>query len=60
VTIEDSPYYALSGADGKFVIKNVPPGKYTVEAAHRKAGALTQEIEVKDTDATVNFTFEAK
>jgi plastocyanin len=60
VTIEDSPYYALSGADGKFVIKNVPPGKYTIEAAHRKAGTQTQEVEVKDTDATVNFTFEAK
>jgi hypothetical protein len=60
VTIEDSPYYALSGADGKFVIKNVPPGKYTIEAAHRKAGTKTQEVEVKDTDATVNFTFEPK
>jgi hypothetical protein len=60
VTIEDSPYYCLSGVDGKFVIKNVPPGKYTIEAAHRKAGAVTQEVEVKDTDATVNFTFEAK
>jgi plastocyanin len=60
VTIEDSPFYALSGADGKFVIKNVPPGKYTIEAAHRKAGTQTQEVEVKDTDATVNFTFEAK
>lgn len=60
VTIEDSPYYALSGADGKFVIKNVPPGKYTLEAAHRKAGTVTQQVEVKDTDATVNFTFEAK
>ena len=60
VTIEDSPFYALSGADGKFVIKNVPPGKYTIEAAHRKAGTQTQEVEVKDTDATVNFTFVPK
>jgi hypothetical protein len=60
VTIVDSPYYALTGADGKFVIKNVPPGTYTIEAAHRKAGASTQQVVVKDTDVTVNFTFEAK
>jgi len=60
VTVVDSPYFSVSDKDGKFVIKNVPPGKYTVEAAHRKLGAQTQEVEVKDTDATVNFTFEAK
>ena len=60
VSVFDSPYYCISDKDGKFVIKNVPPGKYTLEAAHRKLGVQTQEIEVKDTDATVNFTFEAK
>jgi len=60
VTIVDSPYYAQTGADGKFVIKNVPPGKYTIVADHRKAGESSQDIEVKDTDVTVNFTFEPK
>jgi plastocyanin len=60
VTIEDSPYYSVTGTDGKFVIKNVPPGKYTIEAAHRKAGAKTQDVEVADKDVTVNFTFEPK
>jgi len=56
----DSPYYSLSGKEGKFVIKNVPPGKYTVEADHRKLGALTRDVEVKDSDVTVNFTFDVK
>jgi plastocyanin len=60
VTVIDSPYFCVSDKDGKFAIKNVPPGKYTVEAAHRKLGPQTQEVEVKDTDATVNFTFEAR
>jgi plastocyanin len=61
VTVVDSPYFCVSNKDGKFVIKNVPPGKYTVEAAHRKLGAQTQEVEVKDGDVTVNFpAFEAK
>ena len=60
VSVFDSPYFCVSDADGKFTIKNVPPGKYTVEAAHRKLGNKTQDVEVKDADVTVNFTFEAK
>ena len=60
VTVVDSPYYAISDKDGKFVIKDVPPGKYVVEAAHRKLGSQTQDVEVKDGNATANFTFEIK
>jgi plastocyanin len=60
VSIFDNPYFAVSGTDGKFVIKNVPPGKYTVVADHRKAGEQTQTVEVGDKDVTVNFTFQVK
>jgi plastocyanin len=60
VSVFDSPYFSVSDKDGKFVIKNVPPGKYTVEANHRKAGAQTQDVEVADKDVTVNFTFTVK
>jgi len=60
VSVMDSPYFCVTDKDGRFVIKNVPPGKYTVEADHRKAGTQTQEVEVKDSDVTVNFTLEAK
>jgi plastocyanin len=60
VSVFDHPYFAVSGADGKFTIKNVPPGKYTLEAAHRKLGTQTAEIEVKDDGAVQNFTFSPK
>ncbi len=60
VSVFDSPWFCVSGSDGKFTIKNVPPGKYTVEAAHRKLGAQTQDVEVKDGDVTANFTFTVK
>jgi plastocyanin len=60
VSVFDHPYFAVSGGDGKFTIKNVPPGKYTLEATHRKLGVQTAEIEVKDTGAAQNFTFEIK
>jgi plastocyanin len=60
VTLFDNPYFSVSGADGKFVIKDVPPGKYTIVADHRKLGEQTQTVEVSDKDATVNFTFHVK
>ena len=61
VTIEDSPYYAVSGKDGKFTIKDVPPGKYTITASHRKLGKQTLDVEVKDSSVTVLFpAFEVK
>jgi plastocyanin len=60
VSVFDSPWFCVSDKDGKFVIKNVPPGKYTVEAAHRKLGAQTQDVEVKDGDVTANFAFAIK
>jgi len=61
VSIFDHPYFAVSSRDGTFKIANVPPGKYTIKASHRKAGTSTQEIEVKEGEpAKADFTLEAK
>ncbi|HZF00909.1 MAG TPA: carboxypeptidase regulatory-like domain-containing protein [Methylomirabilota bacterium] len=60
VSIFDSPYFSISGKDGKFTIKNVPPGRYTVVANHRKLGEQTQTVEVAGKDVPVKFTFEIK
>jgi plastocyanin len=57
----EHPYFAVTGKDGTFKIASVPPGKYTVEAAHRKLGKVTKEIEVKEGEpAKVEFTLEVK
>lgn len=61
VSVFDHPYFAVSGKDGTFKIGNVPPGKYKIRAMHRKAGSVTQEVEVTDAaPAKVDFTLEAK
>jgi plastocyanin len=61
VSVFDHPYFAVSAKDGTFKIANVPPGKYKIQAAHRKAGTVTQEIEVKEGEpAKADFTLEVK
>jgi plastocyanin len=61
VSVFDHPFFAVSAKDGTFKITGVKPGKYTLKAAHRKAGSTTQEIEVKEGEPTkVEFTLEAK
>jgi hypothetical protein len=56
VTVVDNPYFAVTDKDGKFTIKNVPDGKYTVEIKHRKAGTTTKEVEVKGGSVTADLT----
>ena len=60
VSIFDHPYFAVTGADGSFTIKNVPDGKYTLVIAHRKAGNVEKPVEVKGGNVTVNAELEAK
>src|ERR1035437_3431988 len=60
VTVVDSPYFAVTDKDGKFTIKDVPPGKYTVTALHRKAApaGVDQEVEVKADGTKADFSLE--
>jgi plastocyanin len=60
VGVLDHPYFAVTGKDGKFSLKGLPPGTYTIEAWHEKLG--TQEVKVtlgaKETK-DANFSFKA-
>ena len=58
VNVVKSPFYAVSGADGKFEIKGLPPGDYTIAFVHEKFGEQDQKVTLaaKDTK-TVDATF---
>jgi hypothetical protein len=46
VSVMPHPYFAVSGADGSFTIKNLPPGEYTIAAVHETFGEQTIKIKV--------------
>ena len=47
VVVVDTPYYAVTDDAGNFVIRNVPPGKYTLVAWHEKKDGLEREVTVE-------------
>src|SRR5438093_7882768 len=53
--VVDHPYFAVTDKDGNFKISKLPPGKYTIEAVHQKAGAKTQELQVDGDKKDANF-----
>jgi plastocyanin len=48
IVVAGNPFFAVTGADGRFTIADVPPGKYTVEIWHERLGTKTQALTVTD------------
>ena len=60
VGVLEHPYYSVSGDDGTFSLKNLPPGTYTIEAWHEQLGTQTQEVTVAAKESKeLTFTFKS-
>jgi hypothetical protein len=46
IGVVDNPYFAVTGTDGSFVLKNVPPGDYTIEVWQERLGTQEQHVTV--------------
>ena len=55
VVVVPTPYFALTGNDGAFTIKNVPPGTYTLQTWSEDGKPTTQTITVTDTTTNVEL-----
>jgi Carboxypeptidase regulatory-like domain len=58
IYVVDNPYYAITGADGKFSIIDVPPGTYTLVAVQSLTGPNQQSVTVasgKPTTLTIEL-----
>ena len=58
VAIMDHPFYDVTEENGTFALKDLPVGRYTVEAWHEVFGTIKKEITVSDagiSDLTFDF-----
>jgi plastocyanin len=60
IFVFDNPYYSVTSSEGKFELKNLPPGTYTIEAWHEKFGIRTQTVTVSPRQSrTISFRFKS-
>jgi plastocyanin len=58
IGVVSHPFFAVTGDDGTFTIKGLPPGTYTIETWHEKYGTQDQQITVGPKESkTVDFSF---
>jgi plastocyanin len=60
ISVVKNPFYAVTGPDGKYEIKGLPPGDYTLAFVHEKLGEQNQKVTLAPKDSkTVDTTFKA-
>ena len=58
VNVVKNPFYAVTGPDGRFEIKGLPPGDYTLAFVHEKLGEQDQKLTLAAKDVkTVDANF---
>jgi len=58
INVVRSPFFAVTDSQGKFEIKGLPPGDYTLAVVHDRLGEQTQKITVGPKDSkTADFTY---
>jgi hypothetical protein len=58
IGVLEHPYFAVTDANGRFSIPQLPPGTYVIEAWHERFGTTTERVTVAASDkASVDFTF---
>ena len=60
INVVKSPFFAVTDKGGKYDIKGLPPGNYTIAVVHEKLGEQTQQVTVGPKEAkTVDVTMKA-
>jgi hypothetical protein len=61
VGVTTNPFYAVTGHDGRFAIKGLAPGEYTLAAWTATFGTQERQVAIKENGSTaVHFVFESK
>ena len=60
IAVLGHPYFQVTGRDGSFELKNVPPGTYKLVAWHELFGASEQDVTLGPKESkSVSFVFRA-
>jgi hypothetical protein len=60
VGVLEHPFFAVTADGGRFELKGLPPGTYTIEAWHEKAGTQTLQVTIGASESKdIGFTFKA-
>lgn len=58
VGVASHPYFAVTSGGGRFELKDVPPGTYTIEAWHEKLGTQTATVTIGEKESKeIGFTY---
>ena len=58
INVVNNPFFAVTGPDGKYELKGLPPGDYTIAAVQEKLGEQTQKVTIGPKESkTADFTF---
>lgn len=61
IGVVSNPFYGVTGDGGKFELKGLPPGKYTIAAWHEKFGTQEQVVTVGEKETKeIEFSFGEK
>ena len=56
-----SPFFVVTGKEGNFELKNLPPGTYTITAWHEKFGLSEQKVTVAPNETKkLEFVFKSR
>jgi plastocyanin len=59
VGVVNHPYFAVTGADGAFVLRDVPEGTYELRAWHEQLGTIASQVHVdasREVNLEMNYT----
>ncbi|MBZ5696819.1 MAG: carboxypeptidase regulatory-like domain-containing protein [Acidobacteriia bacterium] len=60
VFVFDHPYFAVTSKTGRFELKNLPPGTYTIEAWHENYAAQDQTVTIGPKESkSISFSFKS-